>query len=192
MFLYGVFVYCRGWKTARHEAPYGGKKFLAPAVVESECKNQPIIAPRSLDCLQHGGPKLCTKPVQTADMAKLRPLPVKLLRFPLDHTSEDMENSFDLLARTTPVVCRESPEREIFHADFRGRGRDATDVVRAVLVARQPRQSSLRRPTSIAVHDDSDVTRDLRTTRRGCWTRDVPNLVARCTHDSAPWYRVAK
>ena len=64
------------------------------------------------------------------------------------------------VARTAPVVGGERPKREIFDADLGRRGRDAADIVGAMLMARQPRQTSLRRPSAVAIHDDRDVARD--------------------------------
>jgi hypothetical protein len=49
-----------------------------------------------------------------------------------------------------------------------------------------PRQPSLRRPTTIAIHDDCDVARDIGTARRRGRMSDFSDTVVRFVHGSPP------
>src|SRR5262249_23662505 len=65
------------------------------------------------------------------------------------------------LLRSTPVLARESEDREVLHAFADARLHDLAHGLHAFPVAADARQEPLLRPAPVAVHDDGDVARDL-------------------------------
>ena len=64
------------------------------------------------------------------------------------------------MRRSIPILRREGVECEIFHSQLRRRLGDVSHRLCALLVSHGAFQSTGFSPTSIAIHDDGDVSRD--------------------------------
>lgn len=78
---------------------------------------------------------------------------------PSDESLEQAHEVADLVFRPVPVLRRECEQRQVTDADLRRRPYRPADRLYALAVAHGTGQSTRIRPTTVAVHDDGDVSR---------------------------------
>ena len=87
---------------------------------------------------------------------------VQLLRLGLEVVNKIFHQRVHLVFRTIPILRRKRVKREIFDAEFAGGADDFARGIRAAPVALDARQVPRLGPAPIAVHDHSDVAREIR------------------------------
>jgi hypothetical protein len=134
--------------------------FLAAAVVESQCQDEPIVVPGEFDCIEYRLPKIWRETFQTSDVPELGALPVQLFGFSLDRVAENPHDPLNFVCGPAPVFGRKRPERQILDTDLtRGVG-DPADILGASLVPGDAGQPLAGSPAAVTVHDDRNMARN--------------------------------
>src|SRR6185503_7148109 len=84
---------------------------------------------------------------------------VELLDLAVERVDEQRHQTSYLVVRTPPVLAREREQRKSRHAALRAELHRRAHGLEARRMPGLARQRAPARPTSVAVHDDGDVTR---------------------------------
>ena len=139
------------------DGPYRFGHFRPAAIVVCQSDRDPGVVFGHL--YRVGDPLLNAgwKSVKTTDVQKPHAFLMKLMSLRTDHFLEDLDERVDLLGRALPVLGRKREERQVPDAVSGKRLQNPSDVFGAGAMSVRPGKSSLRRPSSVAVHNDRDV-----------------------------------
>jgi hypothetical protein len=131
----------------------------APAVVEADVENQPVVGGgadlglgQPLTYLRRQGTAVTRKKQARAPLAQGRHLAHQGL-------GQQVHQAGNLVGRTLPVLGREGKDRQDTHATVQAQVQHPTQRFDTLAVAGQSRQETLPGPAPVAVHDDGDVAR---------------------------------
>src|SRR5581483_8454600 len=143
-----------------HDSPHGANDLRPGAVVERHVHDQSGVHPRGLDRVSDALSEGWRDVFQGAQVTNSYSLTAQLLRFSVDHLTEDRKERVNLVVGPPPVLCGERVEREDFDANIGARLDDPPDVLGAGPVPGRAREATFGGPSTVAVHDDRHVLGD--------------------------------
>jgi len=132
----------------------------APAVIGGNRQRQPFIACRFGFRAANEVLNARIELRQVAHDAQADAVGVQLADLALERGHEMPHEERHFFHGPAPVFGAEREKRQIFDARARARLDGRTHRIDAARMARYARQTSLRRPAAVAVHDDRDVARN--------------------------------